>query len=316
MPILFNDPWCAQYFKNVKCPANVVIPTEDWHAWSLFPNHRWIYDKLAVALSQGLQAAPHGVLPPFYPVFSKPITNLRSMGAGSLAIPDEATYRKSLQPGHFWSTLLTGRHVSTDAAILDGKIVWCRHTTGISAGDGTFDYWHIHAEEIVEVEDWCQGWASKHLAGYTGMANFETIGGRIIEAHLRFADQWPDLYGSGWVDAMVRLYAEQVWDFDDSDRRDHYSVVLWAPHGRAYRHPSATSIARARAIPGVMSVQITFYEDLDPSEHSNPPGGFRVAIVNASELAAGQQAIEILKEAIVSLDCDMERKTVLQINSL
>ena len=34
-------------------------------------------------------------------------------------------------------------------------------------------------------------------AGYTGMVNFETIGGRIIEAHLRFADQWPDLYGGG-----------------------------------------------------------------------------------------------------------------------
>ena len=37
----------------------------------------------------------------------------------------------------------------------------------------------------------------KHLAGYTGMLNLETIGGTIIEAHLRFADQWPDLYGAG-----------------------------------------------------------------------------------------------------------------------
>ena len=27
------------------------------------------------------------------------------------------------------------------------------------------------------------------------MINLETIGGRIIEVHLRFADQWPDLYG-------------------------------------------------------------------------------------------------------------------------
>ena len=43
-------------------------------------------------------------------------------------------------------------------------------------------------------------WVARNLAGYTGMANLETIGGRIIEVHLRFTDQWPDLYGSGLVD--------------------------------------------------------------------------------------------------------------------
>ena len=45
------------------------------------------------------------------------------------------------------------------------------------------------------------------------MLNLETIGGTIIEAHLRFADQWPDLYGPGWVDALVRLYEQGEWDF-------------------------------------------------------------------------------------------------------
>ena len=39
------------------------------------------------------------------------------------------------------------------------------------------------------------------------MVNFETIDARIIEVHLRFSDQWPDLYGAGWTDALVRLYA-------------------------------------------------------------------------------------------------------------
>ena len=68
---------------------------------------------------------------------------------------------------------------------------------GATAPGGTFDYWHIHAEAMPDIEDWCGAWARKHLAGYTGMVNFETIGSRIIEAHLRFADQWPDLYGRG-----------------------------------------------------------------------------------------------------------------------
>jgi hypothetical protein len=45
------------------------------------------------------------------------------------------------------------------------------------------------------------------MPGYTGMLNFETIDARIIEVHMRFADQWPDLYGEGWVEALIGLYA-------------------------------------------------------------------------------------------------------------
>ena len=36
------------------------------------------------------------------------------------------------------------------------------------------------------IEDYCGAWIRRHLAGYTGMLNLETIGGRIIEVHLRF----------------------------------------------------------------------------------------------------------------------------------
>ena len=101
MPIYQTDPWRVQFFQHAACPDDVIIPTKDWEAWPLYPQHRWIYDKLAVALSQGLDAAPHGVIPPRFPVFSKPMMNLRSMGAGSLAIPDMETYRASMHPGPF-----------------------------------------------------------------------------------------------------------------------------------------------------------------------------------------------------------------------
>jgi hypothetical protein len=302
MPIYQTDPWRVQFFANVACPDEVIIPTKDWEAWTLYPRHRWIYDKLAVALSQGLDAAPHGVIPPRFPVFSKPMMNLRSMGAGSLPIPDAETYRASLNPGHFWCTLLTGAHVSTDAAIVDGHVRWWRHATGATAPGGTFDYWHIHAEPMPDIEDWCGAWARTHLAGYTGMVNFETIGSRIIEAHLRFADQWPDLYGAGWVEALVRLYASGEWVFGDSDRRDGYSVVLFGPHGPAYRHPPASAVDQARAIDGVSSVQISFHQDRDPSQHSMPPGGFRLAVINATSLPAGRRAREHLRPALLNAD--------------
>jgi hypothetical protein len=133
------------------------------------------------------------------------------------------------------------------------------------------------------------------------MVNFETIGSRIIEAHLRFADQWPDLYGPGWVEALVRLYATGEWVFDDSGRGDGYSVVLFGPHGPTYLHPPAAAVEQARGVEGVSSVQISFHEDRDPAHHSMPPGGFRLAVINATSLAAGQHVRRQLESILLTM---------------
>jgi len=140
MPILQGNPWRVQFFRDTPCPDNVTIPTKDCEAWSLNPDHRWVYDKLAVAKSQGLVAAPHGVIPPHFPVFSKPMMNLRGLGVDSMPIPDIETYRASIKAGHFWCTLLTGAHVSTVAVVVNGEVKWWSHATGATAPGGTFDY--------------------------------------------------------------------------------------------------------------------------------------------------------------------------------
>ena len=283
-----------QYFEHVACPAGVLISTEDSDSWTWYPRHRWVYDKVAVALSQGLEAAPHGVEPKSFPVFSKPITNLKGMGVGSRVLCDAADYTKHYAPGHMWMTLLDGRHVSSDVAVLNGETKWWRHATGYPGPEGTFDHWVLHAAHDPEIESGCGAWIAQYLAGYTGMLNIETIGGRIIEIHLRFADQWPDLYGRGWVEAMVRLYEHDRWDYPDTDRRDGYSVVLFGPHGPRYRHPPQALVDEVRAMPSVSSVQITFHQDRPADQHAMPPGGFRLAIVNCWDLDAGRAAREKL----------------------
>ena len=296
VPICEIDPWRTQYFERVACPADVLIPTEDSDAWLWNPRHRWIYDKLAIALSQNLAAAPHGVAPPSYPVFSKPIYNLKGMGVGSRRLDTQQDYAAAYQPGHFWSTLLEGDHVSSDLAVVDGVPHWWRHARGLASGEGTFDNWQVEAEPDPAVEGWCDAWCRKYLGGYTGMLNLETIGGRIIEVHLRFADQWPDLYGDGsWVEALIGLYKIGQWRFDDSHRRTGYSVVLFAPHGQRYRHPSPALQREIAGIAGISSLQITFHEDWTAGQHAMPPGGFRVAIINCWNLAAGNAARDRLR---------------------
>jgi hypothetical protein len=299
--IVERDPWRLQYFAHVPCPTAVFVPTEDPDSYHLYPGHRWVYNKLRICESQGLVCAPHGVAPPRYPVFSKPIFNLRGMGAGSLVIHNESEYRQAYAPGHMWMQVLEGDHVSTDVAVIGGRAAWWRHVVGKSIGNGMFDYWTVLAEARPEIERYCGEWIAKELSTYTGMLNFETIGGRIIEVHLRFSDQWPDLYGGDrWVESVVALYAESRWPFDDRDRRTGYSVILFGAHGLKYEPPDQDMIDEIRSGPAVSSVQVTFHPDRAPEDHSMPVGGFRLAIVNCWNLEAGFKARERLALALWS----------------
>lgn len=294
MPICEADPWRMQYFEDVACPDEVRIPTEDGDAWSWFPRYKWVYNKLSVAESQDLTCGPHGLDPPTFPVFSKPIYNMRGMGAGSRVLRTLKEYKHNQRPGHMWMPLFDGQHVSSDAAVVDGEVRWWRHVIGTPLDGGMFDHWTILAEGRPEIEDYCAAWTRRNLAGYTGMLNFETIGARIIELHLRFSDQWPDLYGRGWLEALVGLYAKGVWSFADADRREGYSVVLFGTHGTLYHHPPADLVDELRRTPQVTSIQITFREDWPPGAHSMPPGGFRLAIVNGWDLQTGFEVREKL----------------------
>ena len=308
MPIIERDPWRMQYFEGVDCPEQIVIPTEEQDAWHLFPPYRWTFNKLQVAESQDLECGLHGIDPPSYPVFSKPVYNMRGMGTGSRALRTAEEYRRYLRPGHIWMKLLEGEHVSSDIAVVRGKAVWWRHVLGRALGDGKFDYWTVLAEPRPEIESYCGDWIARHLSDYTGMLNLETIGTRIIEVHLRFSDQWPDLYGKGWLQALVRLYAEGVWDYADADRRDGFSVVLFGAHGIEYRHPDPALPERLLENPLISSIQVTFYEDRPIWAHPMPPGGFRLAVVNCWDLDAGIAARQELALAFWATQRLVERR--------
>jgi len=286
LPIVENDPWRAQYFTGVRCPDDVVIPTDDPEAYRLYPAHRWVYDKLRICETQRLEHGPHGVAPRAFPVFSKPIYNLRGMGVGGRVLRSRAEYDEVQTPGHLWMPLLTGAHVSTDVAVEDGVPRWWRHTVGAPLADGMFDYWSVLAEPLPDLERSAGAWLRMHLRGYSGFVNLETIDGTIIEAHLRFADQWVDLYGAGWVESVVGLYARGRWSFFDAGRRTGYSVVLFGKHGVSWGI-AAAAVERLRRLDGISSLQITFHPDRPPDAHAMPPGGFRLAIVNCWDLALG-----------------------------
>jgi hypothetical protein len=184
------------------------LAVNDAAAWRLNPRHRHIYDKLTLALSAGLRAAPCGVDPAEYGIaadtelFVKPITNLAGMSLGARAVRAGAV---PMEPGHFWCERLRGRHTSSDCLVRDGTVVWFAHTSASGAKDAERPvYWHV-GTALPDLEPWLRRWVAEHLAGYTGLCNIELIGGRPIEAHLRGSNGFFDLYGPGFLPAWVAL---------------------------------------------------------------------------------------------------------------
>lgn len=294
MPVLERDPWRYQYFTETSCPEHVIVPTDDIDAWPLNPRYNWVYDRLRIAQSQGLAAGPHGAAPPAYPVFSKPIINLRGMGIGSLLVRSSQEMAAANAPGHFWMPVLEGDHVSTDCAVEQGEVKWMRSCHGEPAGNGMFRYWTLLEKGPSHTEAYLADWVARHLAGYSGMLNLETIGGKIIEVHLRFSDQWCDLNGAGWIDAVVNLYATCRWNWQEPRRRQGFSVPLFAQPDRTYRHPPDSAQRRILAMPEVASLQLTFHDGVEPGKHAMPPGGMRLAIINCWNLEAGRAALREL----------------------
>ena len=233
------DPWREQCFVEKEHPT-ARMPRDDADAASLYPAHRWVYDKRRLAALQGIECGTPEEMPARYPVFCKPITTLKGMGAGSCVLTSERDQRDNCRAGDFWMRLLTGEHVSTDMAVVDGAVRWCRNTLGVQSGSGTFDYWVVEEGSRPRLERICREWIRVQLPGYTGMVNIETIGGSLISVHLRCADQWPDLYGRKWLDALMGLYNRGTWELPDNDRAAGYSVVLFGPHGVRYAYPDPT----------------------------------------------------------------------------
>ena len=210
-------------------PQPVIdVGVNDANTWRLNPNHRHVYNKLHVALSQGLVAAPSGVNPidmgltPEQACFVKPITNLGGMSLNSFASTAKVVADASINSaentaqncaaGSFWCEFLEGQQTSTDILILNGQAKWFGHT--LAAAEKSKNrpiYWELGAD-CQELEPLIEKFIHRELVGYTGLCNVEMIGSAIIEVHLRgsnaFFDYYPELFMSAWVGLMD----EQKWD--------------------------------------------------------------------------------------------------------
>ena len=285
MPICEIDPWRMQYFERVACPADVLISTEDSDSWTWYPRHRWVYDKVAVALSQGLEAAPHGVEPKALSGVLQADHEPEGHGRRQPRAARRRRLRDALRARPHVDDLarrpprLVRRRGARTASRYGGatrpasRARRARSTTGPSTPRPT-----RRSRRMRRVDRT----ASRRLHRHDQSRNHRRAHHRGASA-LRRPVAGPLRRGLG-RGAGAALQHDR-WDYPDADRRDGYSVVLFGPHGPRYRHPPQALVDEVRAMPSVSSVQITFHEDKPPDQHAMPPGGFRLAIVNCLDLA-------------------------------
>ena len=256
-------------YPDLNVPPGIFIPTTDDGAWEYFTKHRWVYNKLEVALSQGLKCGPVGAEPSSFPVFMKPIINLYGTGLGSSLIINAKEYEhKKYSSGYFWMEYLEGDHLSHDLVVVDGKVVFCLTFKGHSLGKGMFDFWET-AETPSDALEYITHWVQNNLQSYSGSVNMETIGGKIIECHLRMGDI-NSLYNYQLMQCIIDVYAGKGWDFRETIA-PFYLFALWGDWGVKY-HLDLNAVEQ-------LCEELTYYQIEHPDDPQNPPGGVRLALL-------------------------------------
>ena len=143
--------------------------------------HLWVYDKLILSKYLGHVCGPAGVpLPHPGEWVVKPITNVLGMGLGTYYKTFETTDTTSMLPGTFWMEKFDGKHLSVDVRNGDTEVVY----EGIRKGPDRFERWIKREEEMTH-----PGFI-RILSMQYGVVNYEMIGGKIIEVHLRGNPDW------------------------------------------------------------------------------------------------------------------------------
>lgn len=183
---------------------------EDFQAWEVYKDtkkYRWLFNKLEVALRQGLEAGPAATAPSHAGTFlHRPIYNLYGMGIGASKFEyNESMYSMMINngivpPGHFWCEWLDGVHLSVDYERTDG--VW--KVRSVWQGE------HESKDNLTKFKSWKR---LDNLAATTAedinkyhlslpflsdkrvdKFNVEMINSTIIEIHLRWGnDPFDDL---------------------------------------------------------------------------------------------------------------------------
>ena len=186
---------------------------ETWEAFKHLENFRWLFNKLEVALRQGLHAGPAGTAPLHKGEYiSRPIYNTYGMGIGAKKFSydpkkdhEDFINHAVVPPGHFWCEWLSGPHLSIDYQTKEHNSWEVRSVWYGQHFDETnlvrFESWERldnssapHPYLIPLRVPWWGTTATSEIRELVDGFNVEMRNEKVIEIHLRFGnDPFDDL---------------------------------------------------------------------------------------------------------------------------
>jgi hypothetical protein len=167
-------------------PYTKKLITNDTDAYEYNKGYENIYDKKWVTESQNNKCGFMNEIPIEFPVFIKPIINLKGGNKDCYIVKNINEFNKYLnREDLFWSDLYKGEEGSTDFLLDKGKIIF-QLTYNIQKVDGRI----LGIMTKISRENKCPykiiEWVKYNLRDYSGPVNIQYIGDNIIEAGLRF----------------------------------------------------------------------------------------------------------------------------------
>jgi len=227
----YEEKWCKHmdYFNPYIDPFKVwltnTVPSYDGGAYKKYPQHRYVYDKLWICLSQGLRGGKLENLKykdVEYPIFIKPRWGHKSASSKNcfkIDTPEELqpylNYKEMI-----WSEYLDAREGMTDYIMVHGTIVYQLTYIYSDKQNGFIDNWKYISPESKAPSNITE-WVQNHMHGFTGVVNVQYRANKIIEVGLRFARGGAYLHSTN-NQVLIRninsAIDQQYWDHSLGDK--------------------------------------------------------------------------------------------------
>ena len=274
----------SQYCEDNSIFTEVDIPLEDAYAFEAYTDYNWVYDKRKIYDYQNIRYFPHGkAKPDFLPCFSKPFENLWGMGIDTCVCEDVDDYNKSYKPAHICMELLHGEHSCIDVITEDCKIHDWKFTVGHYLERGKFSYWeakrfqgnHDLDMSLINRRRFVLTFIEDKLSRFKGAVNFEFIGDKCIEVHLRPNVEMSFAWGLDYIKQLSFFYQPGgTWRPQKDTPENSYVFPVWGKTNKRYSMKQSVrdqfSVAEG--------VNFVYYDIID-KQNANPPGGQRLAFV-------------------------------------
>lgn len=229
---------------------------ETWNRYSQYPELRWVFNKMEVAIRQGLHCGPVGTAPSkegYY--ISRPIYNVFGMGISAEkfyykeSMEDQMVNHDHLKPGHFWCEWIDGPQYSADYRLFNNGEWHCvSYTTGK----------HYSDDNLIKFQKWIKLDPSdapplQSLPVYPDhpeitAVNIETRQDKVLEIHLRLGNHVFDHLPVGteiipvWEDMWDEIWQETCKKFNLPPNSEYMSTL----EGNIYDYNASGNISDIR----------------------------------------------------------------------